>query len=94
MDNIIRKLYRELDKMDEKYAAENKEFSMADIEVLDKITHTLKCLSALGGGSSRDGMSRGSYDYSERRGRDSMGRYTSRDVEPGRDYPMYDRGRY
>ena len=87
-ENITRKLYRELDKMDEKYAAENKEISMADIEVLDKITHTLKCLHTIeDGGMSRDG-------YSGRRGRDSMGRYASRDVEPGRDYPMYDRGRY
>ena len=85
-ENITRKLYRELDKMDEKYAAENKEISMADIEVLDKITHTLKCLHAIeDGGMSRDG-------YSSRRGRDSMGRYTSREVEPGRDYPMYERG--
>jgi len=87
-ENITRKLYRELDKMDEKYAAENKEISMADIEVLDKITHTLKCLHTIeDGGMSRDG-------YSSRRGRDSMGRYTSREVEPGRDYPMYERGRY
>ena len=87
-ENITRKLYRELDKMDEKYAAENKEFSMADIEVLDKITHTLKCLHTIeDGGMSRDG-------YSTRRGRDGMGRYTSRDGEPGRDYPIYERGRY
>lgn len=87
-ENITHKLYRELEKMDEKYAAENKEFSIADIEVLDKITHTLKCLHTIeDGGMSRDG-------YYSRRGRDSMGRYTSRDVEPGRDYPMYERGRY
>lgn len=87
-ENITRKLYRELDKMDQKYGEEQKEFSMSDIEILDKITHSLKCLHAIeDGGMSRDG-------YSSRRGRDSMGRYTSRDVEPGRDYPMYDRGRY
>ncbi len=87
-ENITRKLYRELDKMDQKYGEEQKEFSMSDIEILDKITHSLKCLHAIeDGGMSRDG-------YSSRRGRDSMGRYTSRDVEPGRDYPMYERGRY
>lgn len=87
-ENITRKLYRELEKMDQKYGAENKELSMADIEVLDKITHTLKCLTAIEeGGMSRDG-------YSSRRSRDSMGRYSSRDVEPGRDYPSYERGRY
>lgn len=87
-ENITRKLYRELDKMDQKYGEEQKELSMSDIEILDKITHSLKCLHAIeDGGMSRDG-------YSSRRGRDSMGRYTSRDVEPGRDYPMYERGRY
>ena len=64
-ENITHKLYRELEKMDEKYAAENKEFSIADIEVLDKITHTLKCLHTIeDGGMSRDG-------YYSRRGRDS-----------------------
>lgn len=85
-ENIIRKLHRELDKMDEKYSAQEKEFSIGDIEVLDKITHTLKCLNAIeDGGMSRDG-------YSTRRGRDSMGRYTSRDMETSREYPMYERG--
>lgn len=91
-ENITRKLYRELDKMDEKYAAEQKEFSMADIELLDKITHTLKCLNAIeDGGMSRDG-------YSTRRGRDSMGRYTSRDMsregESRGYYPEYERRGY
>lgn len=87
-ENLTRKLYRELEKMDQKYGADQKEFSMADIEVLDKITHTLKCLMTVeDGGMSRDG-------YSTRRGRDSMGRYTSRDMEPSRDYPVYERGRY
>lgn len=46
-DNLMRKLYRELDKMDEKYAEDQKELSMADIELLDKITHTLKSLTAI-----------------------------------------------
>lgn len=87
-ENLTRKLYRELDKMDEKYAADQKELSMADIEVLDKITHTLKCLGAVEeSGMSRDG-------YSTRRGRDSMGRYTSRDGESRGYYPEYERRGY
>jgi len=85
---LTEKLHHELEKMDQKYSTPEKELSMSDIEILDKITHSLKCLSAVeSGGMSRDG-------YSTRRGRDSMGRYTSRDggIEPGRGYyPEYDR---
>ena len=38
------KLHHELEKMDEKYDDENRELSMGDIEILDKVTHSLKSL--------------------------------------------------
>ena len=103
-DNICRKLHKELKRLDEKYSGENAEISMADLDVFDKIGHALKSMAtyeAMIGGEDQGasqmmgGNSQGGYAY--RRGRDSMGRYTSRDVEPGRSggyyepMPMYDR---
>lgn len=77
------------------------DMSVADIDIIDKLTHSLKCVKTTlammeseGGESRRSydgGESRRSYeggnsmrrsyadDYSNRRGRDSMGRYVSRD---------------
>ena len=43
-DVLKDKLHHELEKMDEKYEAEERELSMSDIEILDKITHSLKSL--------------------------------------------------
>ena len=73
--------------------------SVMDIDVVDKLTHSLKCVKTSiamieaeeeEGGSSRRSYNsyrggsmrsrEGSYDYSERRGRDrNTGRYVSRD---------------
>ena len=68
------------------------DMSMADIDIIDKLTHSLKCIkTTLAMMESEGGESRRSYDggnsmrrsyadeYSNRRGRDSMGRYVSRD---------------
>ena len=41
------RLHHELDKMDEKYDTEERELSMGDIEILDKITHSLKSLMCI-----------------------------------------------
>ena len=70
------------------------ELSAGDLDVVDKLTHSIKSLVTImameEGGYSNDGsydnygnggMNGGSYNsyrgYSSRRGRDSMGRYTS-----------------
>jgi hypothetical protein len=107
-DNICKKLHKELKRLDEKYASENIEVSMADLEVFDKISHALKSMATYeamigeepeGSQMSMGGNSMDRYSY--RRGRDAMGRYTSRDyrgdVEQGRSggyyepVPMYER---
>lgn len=54
------KLHHELEKMDEKYDDENRELSMGDIEILDKVTHSLKSLLCI---EDRTGYRRG---YSSR----------------------------
>lgn len=93
------KLKEKVCKELEEYAEKDK-FSMSDIEILDKLTNTAKNIDKLimyeDGGSSEysyrsmrsyDGRSydgRSYDDYSGRRGRDSMGRFVSRD--DGRSY--------
>ena len=54
------KLHHELEKMDEKYDDENRELSMGDLEILDKVTHSLKSLLCI---EERTGYRRG---YSSR----------------------------
>ena len=54
------KLHHELEKMDEKYDDENRELSMGDLEILDKVTHSLKSLLCI---EERTGSRRG---YSSR----------------------------
>ena len=77
-DNIKYKLHREMDRMDERYQPENKELSDGDLEVIDKAAHALKCLATY---EAMEEAERGKSEtgYSERRGRDAMGRYTSRE---------------
>ena len=54
------KLHHELEKMDEKYDDENRELSMSDIEILDKVSHSLKSILCI---EERSGYRRG---YSSR----------------------------
>lgn len=91
-ENIVYKLHKELQRMDEKYMQEGKEFSGTDLDELEKVTRSLKNLACI---EQESGMSRDAYPgYSARRGRDSMGRYTSRDEGPERHSYEYDRRGY
>ena len=58
------KLHHELEKMDEKYDDENRELSMGDIEILDKVTHSLKSLLCI---EERTGYRRGYGNRYDRR---------------------------
>lgn len=65
-------LCRELSEMSDK-----EKLSMADIEIIDKLSHSVKSINKIIE-DDEEGMSRESY----RRGRDRMGRYVSRDDGP------------
>ena len=80
----------ELDEYNKKIQNANGKMNMSDLEVIDKLTHTLKSIkTTIAMMEAEDGESGrymphpgygNSYNYggSYRRGRDSMGRYTSR----------------
>ena len=81
---------KELDKLEDKYKG-GVEMSLDDLKKLDLLYHTLKSKATY------DAMTEANeYGYeggmSGRRGRDSMGRYVSRDMGPGYSghYPPYD----
>lgn len=91
-ENLENAMCKELKKLDEKYANDVPEMSVQDVEKIDILYHALKSAETFyamkdadewemdahsgRGYSGRDG------DRSYRRGRDSMGRYTSRDMGP------------
>lgn len=70
-------MYEELKEMLNKELKEvvrKGELSAGSLDVIDKLTHSLKSLKALEGGSSYDSYGRGSYEGSyARRGRDGDG---------------------
>lgn len=82
---------RELEKLDRKYGGGNAEMTPQDVELADKLYHALKCgetfyaMKEAGewdedeGEGSGEGRSYRGRSYA-RRGRDAMGRYTSRDM--------------
>ena len=61
------KLHHELEKMDEKYDEENRELSMGDIEIMDKVAHILKSLICIEDRSYRRDRSYSRYSDRERR---------------------------
>lgn len=71
MRELRNKLERELHEI------AGNELTIASLDVIDKLTHSIKSIDTI---MAMEGYSDGS---SYRRGRDSMGRYVSRD---GRDY--------
>lgn len=89
-ENLEEAMCNELEKLDKKYGGEHAEMSVQDAEKADLLYHALKSAETfyamkdsyddMGSGRSyRDGRGE-SY---ARRGRDSMGRYTSRDMGEG-----------
>ena len=92
-DAICEKLHMEMQRMEDKYRNKDAQINSNDLDVIDRISHALKSMATYEAmESAQEGNSqRGSYGgYSYRRGRDSMGRFTSRDVEPGRAGNYYD----
>ena len=88
LHELCETISREIGEANEKIRKAGGKLSGEDLTYLDKLTHTLKSLKttiammeAEDGESGRYSMPHyGSYNYggSYRRGRDSMGRYTSR----------------
>ena len=97
-ENLEETMLKELDKLNKKYGSESSELSIQDLEKADKIYHTLKSAETYyamkeQGGMGMSGRFYNSYGYeppmSYGRGRDSMGRFTSRDDGFSGHYPMY-----
>lgn len=62
-ENVKYKLHRELERMDERYMPDGKEFSMVDLEVVEKTAHALKCMKAIEErGTSERYAPRGNWD--------------------------------
>lgn len=109
-NNLEEAMCRELEMLDNKYENESMEMSTQDVEKADVLFHALKSAATYYAMkdseeweddemSSRTGRNGRSY----RRGRDSMGRYTSRDMGGYSGmyqpimyprYPGYDEGNY
>lgn len=112
-ENIDKKLHKELQKIDKKLENDSTEMSAQDIELVDCVYHALKSAEGyyamieggeMGFSGGYSGNSYGSGN-SYARGRDSRGRYASREMSreggySGGRYPMmpmygsYDDGRW
>lgn len=94
-ENLEKAMCRELDKLDKKYATDVPEMSVQDVERADILFHAMKSAetyyamtdSDLDEEEMNSRSGRGGRSY--RRGRDSMGRYTSRDMEYSGHYPEW-----
>lgn len=85
-ENLERAMCKELDQLDKKYASDLPEMSVQDVEKADIMYHALKSAATYHAMKDADEWEdKDASGRSYRRGRDSMGRYTSR--EGG--YPGY-----
>ena len=71
LEKLCKIVEKRLDKAVDALEREGGKLSAADADYLDKLTHTMKSIKTT--------LAMEGYGSSERRGRDSMGRYTSRD---------------
>ena len=71
LEKLCKIVERQIEKAVDVLDREGGKLPMDDAEYLDKLTHTLKSIKTT--------LAMEGYGHSERRGRDSMGRYTSRD---------------
>lgn len=88
-ENLEHAMCRELEKLDKKYGSDVPEMSVQDVEKADILYHALKSAATYHAMKDADEWDREGSGRSYRRGRDSMGRYTSRDM-----MPMDGSGRY
>lgn len=85
-ENIDKRMKKELSKLDKKFENESSDMSSQDLELADCLFHALKSAetyyamqeSGEGGYSGNDYSGRSYNSYA--RGRDSRGRYASRDM--------------
>jgi len=83
-ENLEEAMCKELDKLDKKYGAEQGEMSVQDAEKADLLYHALKSAATYHAMKDADGWEeKDASGRSYARRRDSMGRYTSRDMGPG-----------
>lgn len=86
-ENLEQAMCKELDRLDKKYANDLPEMSVQDVEKADVLYHALKSATTYHAmkdadeWEDKDASGRG-----YRRGRDSMGRYTSGGGYPGYGY--------
>ena len=71
LEKLCEIVEKQLDKAVKELENDPGKLPMQDAEYLDKLTHTIKSIKTT--------LAMEGYGSSERRGRDSMGRYTSRD---------------
>ena len=97
-DHLEEALCRELETLDKKFASGSGEMSVQDLDKADKLYHALKCAETYHAMKDPEGWDgwedKDASGRSYRRGRDSMGRYVSRDMWPEHErysghYPMY-----
>lgn len=97
--HLEQKMCKELEALEEKYRS-GAEMSEGDLRRVDLLAHALKSLSTFkamkeaeemqyGGNSYNNSYNNSYMGNSYARGRDGMGRFTSRDMNPDMRYPMY-----
>jgi hypothetical protein len=92
-ENLEKAMCRELEKLDKKYDGDVPEMSVQDVERADVLYHALKSAETYYAMKDAEWEDKDASGRSYRRGRDSMGRYVSRDMDgySGHYPPMYDR---
>lgn len=81
-ENLEETMCKELEKLDKKYASDPGEMSVQDAEKIDLLYHALKSAATYHAMKDAEGWEeKDASGRSYRRGRDSMGRYVSRDMD-------------
>lgn len=81
-ENLEEAMCKELEKLDKKYGGEQAEMSVQDAEKADLLYHALKSAATYHAMKDAEGWEeKDASGRSYRRGRDSMGRYASRDMD-------------
>jgi len=79
-ENLEEAMCKELERLDKKYGADQEEMSVQDVEKADILYHALKSAATYHAMKDAEGWEdKDASGRSYRRGRDAMGRYTSRD---------------
>ena len=82
-ENLEEVLCKELDRLDKKYASDPGEMTETDVKRADMLYHALKSAATYHAMKDAEGWEeKDASGRSYRRGRDAMGRYTSRDMGP------------